>query len=150
MQAGEKTSGETVHGYGGRLFHRGEGIPLCGSWDLHFHKEKRKRIFVELTDSNQYKTQLYKKLYPSQHNPEILSPVYMTPQSHEDYTNVIGISLGMWTMLTTDSGNRYDEELGAHLTAYTDWTREQTGKYNSNQNSNPGRADLFINQRKYI
>ncbi len=53
-------------------------------------KEKRKRIFVPLTDSKQYKCQSYIKLYPKEHNLEIKVPVYVAVKSHRDYENQIG------------------------------------------------------------
>ena len=43
---------------------------------------------------------------------QIHVPVNVEMKSHEDYQNRIGISLGMYTMLTTDGGNSYGEELG--------------------------------------
>lgn len=102
-------------------------------------KEKRKRIFVPLTDSNQYGCQIYVKLYPEEGRVELDVPVRMTVREHGDYVNQVGISVGFWTMLTTDGGNRYGEELGNYQTAYTDWIRAQTKRYRRNKDSNPGR-----------
>ena len=53
-------------------------------------KEKRKRIFVPLTDNNQYKSQLYVKLYPEKQSIEIMIPVYVTVRNHEDYIYRVG------------------------------------------------------------
>ena len=84
-------------------------------------KEKRKRIFILLTDSNQYRSQLYIKLFPKEGNLEIKVPVNVTVKEHSDFVNEIGLSAGMFTMLTTDQGHKYGEKLGAYQAEYTDW-----------------------------
>ncbi len=112
-------------------------------------KEKRKRIFVPLTDSNQYQSQIYIKLYPEQQNVEIKIPVNVTVHSYEDYINLVGISLGMYTMLTTDGGNQYGENFGRYQTEYADWIRKQTEIYQRNRNSNPGRKKYKAKKRRY-
>lgn len=110
-------------------------------------KEKRKRVFLPLTDSNQYKCQIYVKLYPEQGRVELDVPVYTAVRVHEDYTGRIGISMGFHTMLTTDSGNRYGEELGRYQMEFADWIREQTKSYRRNKNSNPGRKKYYAKKR---
>lgn len=112
-------------------------------------KEKRKRIFVPLTDSKQYKCQSYIKLYPKEHNLEIKVPIYVAVHSHRDYENQVGIAVGFYTMLTTDEGCRYGEELGIYQTEYSDWVRQQTGCYNRNRNSNPGRKKYNDKKRRF-
>lgn len=112
-------------------------------------KEKRKRIFVPLTDSKQYKCQSYIKLYPREHNLEIKVPVYVTVRSHRDYEHKVGVAVGFYTMLTTDEGRRYGEELGTYQTEYSDWMRQQTGSYNRNRNSNPGRKKYNAKKRRF-
>lgn len=102
-------------------------------------KEKRKRIFVPLTDRNQYGCQIYVRLYPEEQSLEISVPVNVTVKNHEDYQNQIGISMGIFTMLTTDQGNRYGEELGRYQTEYAEWIRQQTKSYSKNRANNPGR-----------
>ncbi len=102
-------------------------------------KEKRKRIFVPLTDNNQYDRQLYIKLLPEQNNLEIKVPIDVAVRSYADYTGEIGLSLGMQVMLTTDEGHRYGELLGEYQSSYADWIREQTAVYNRNRKDNPGR-----------
>lgn len=44
-------------------------------------KEKCKRIFIALTDNNQYKRQIYIKLYPKKNSIEIKVPVNVTSRS---------------------------------------------------------------------
>ena len=57
-------------------------------------KEKRKRVFVLLTDNNQYKSQLYIKLYPQKGNIEIKVPIHVAVHSHRDYQNQVGAAVG--------------------------------------------------------
>lgn len=111
-------------------------------------KEKRKRVFIPLTDSKQYKCQCHIKLYPKEHNIEIKVPVYVAVRSHGDYQNQVGIAFGFYTMLTTDDGHSYGEELGAYQTAFSDWVRQQTGSYNRNRDSNPGRKKYNAKKRR--
>lgn len=112
-------------------------------------KEKRKRIFIPLTDNNQYNSQLYIKLYPDQCRIEIKAPIYVAVNHYQDYLNQIGISFGMNTMLTTDKGNCYGEELGRYQREYADWMRKQTGSYNRNRKNNPGRKKYKAKKRRF-
>ena len=112
-------------------------------------KEKRKRIFVPLTDSKQYRCQSYIKLYPREHHFEIKVPVYVAVRSHRNYKNRVGAAVGFYTMLTTDEGRRYGEELGVYQTEYSDWMRRQTGSYNRNRSNNPGRKKYSAKKRRF-
>ncbi len=112
-------------------------------------KEKRKRVFVPLTDNNEYKRQLYIRLYPDEGKLEVRAPVDVAVKSHKDYTNVVGIAMGYHTMLTTDQGHRYGEELGRYQTEYAEWMRRQTGTYNRNRKDNPGREKYETRKRRY-
>lgn len=111
-------------------------------------KQNRKRIFVPLTDNNQYKSQLYVKLYPEESRIEIMVPVYMTVRSHENYTNQVGISIGMFTMLTASSGRCYGEEFGSLQEAYTEWIRGQTASYSRSRGDNPGRKKYAAKKQR--
>ena len=111
-------------------------------------KEKRKRVFIPLTDSKQYKCQSYVKLYPAEHKLELKVPVYVAVRSHSDYQNQVGIAVGFYTMLTTDEGRQYGTELGRYQTAFSDWLRWQTGNYNRNRSSNPGRKKYQAKKRR--
>jgi len=75
-------------------------------------KEHRKRIFIPLTDTNQYNGMLDIKLKPEKNSIEIVAPLYINTRKHEDYTNEIGISFGLWDMITTNTGNIYGSEFG--------------------------------------
>ena len=112
-------------------------------------KENRKRIFVSLTDNNQYKSQLYVRLFPEEARIEIKATVNVTVRFHEDYTNQIGLAMGMYTMLTTHEGHSYGEKLGEYQTEYADWIREQTGSYHRNRTDNPGRKKYQAKKNRY-
>lgn len=111
-------------------------------------KEKRKRVFVPLTDNNQYKCQLWIKLYPDENRIEIKVPVNVSVKSHTDYLNQVGVAVGFYTMMTTDEGHRYGEELGRYQSEYSDWIREQTSIYWKNKNDNPGRKKYQAKKRR--
>lgn len=111
-------------------------------------KEKRKRVYVPLTDNNHYKCQLRIKLYPQESRIEIKVPVDVAVRSHMDYQNQVGVAVGFYTMLTTDEGHRYGEELGRYQLEYSEWIRLQTGSYNRNRNSNPGRKKYHAKKQR--
>ncbi|NBH32502.1 hypothetical protein D3Z58_02750 [Clostridiaceae bacterium] len=112
-------------------------------------KEKRKRIFVSLTDQNQYKCQIYMKLYPKEARVEIHVPVNVAVKNYEDYGNDVGIAMGMYTMLTTDLGHCYGEELGKYQMEYAKWLQEQAKSYSCNKEDNPGRKKYQEKKRRY-
>lgn len=112
-------------------------------------KEKRKRVFVSLTDNHQYRSQLYIKLYPDQHRLEIKVPIGVRIRRHKEYTNQVGLAMGMFTMLTTDKGEQYGEEFGSYQTDYAEWIRWQTRMYNRNRENNPGRKKYSAKKRRY-
>lgn len=111
-------------------------------------KEKRKRVFVSLTDNNQYRCQLRIKLYPQEKRIEIKVPVNVTVRSHGDYVNQVGMAVGFYRMLTTDEGHCYGEELGRYQSEYSDWLREQTSSYKRNKKDNPGRKKYQTKKRR--
>lgn len=111
-------------------------------------KEKRRRIYIPLTDSCRYTGQLYIRLYPEEERLEIRVPLKRKIRRHEDYRNRVGIALGINTMLTTDKGSSYGEELGRYETEYADWVREQSAIYNRNRQSNPGRKKYRKRKRR--
>lgn len=111
-------------------------------------KEKRKRLFVPLTDNNQYKCQLYIKLYPEKNGIEIKAPVNVSVKRHEDYLNQVGLSVGIHTMLTTSEGHSYGKQFGNYQAAYAGWIRAQTITYNRNRANNPGRKKYNAKKRR--
>ncbi len=112
-------------------------------------KEKRNRIFILLTDKNQYTSQLYIKLYPEKSDMEIKVPVKVSVHTHADYTNQVGVAAGMFTMLTTDKGHRYGKSLGELQTRYAEWIREQTICYNRNKEANSGRKKYNFRKNRF-
>ncbi|MCI8666612.1 MAG: transposase [Dorea sp.] len=111
-------------------------------------KEKRKRVFVPLTDNNHYRCQLRIKLYPQENRIEIKVPINITVRSHIDFLNQVGLAVGYYTMLTTDEGHCYGKELGRYQSEYSDWVREQTNSYNRNKKDNPGRKKYQAKKRR--
>lgn len=111
-------------------------------------KEKRRRIFVPLTDGNRYTCQLSVKLYPQEQRLEIIVPLYMSAKRYEDYVNQIGIAAGMSVMLTTDSGHKYGEKLGVYQAEYSRWIWEQNKSYRCNRENNPGRRKYTAHKRR--
>lgn len=112
-------------------------------------KEKRKRIFIPLTDNNRYTSQLYIKLYPGESNVEIKAPVDVAVRRHADYTNQAGVAMGLFTMATTDKGHQYGEKLGELQTGYAEWIREQTIRYSRNKAANPGRKKYNLHKNRF-
>lgn len=111
-------------------------------------KEKRKRIFVELTDNQIYVRQIYIKLYPEQNNLELLIPVEIKVKRHTDYHNSVGLAVGMYSMFVTDKGNIYGEQLGKYQMQLSEWVREQNVKYALNRHTHPGRKKYSAKKRK--
>lgn len=111
-------------------------------------KEKRKRIFIPLTDNNQYTRQLYIKLYPEQGNIEIKAPVNVKVQNHQDYTEHVGVSLGMYTMLVTDGGCAYGERLGEYQVELADWIRTQAKNYHPSNEAETGRKKYTAQKQR--
>lgn len=111
-------------------------------------KEKRKRVFVALTDNCQYNNQIYAKLYPEQGRIEIKAAIHAAVRVHSDYAGCIGVAAGMFTMFTTDQGHCYGEELGKYQNGYADWIREQTVSYNRNRRDNPGRKKYQAKKKR--
>lgn len=111
-------------------------------------KEKRKRIFVPLTDNNQYGCQLYVKLYPTEQRIELKVPVQVAVRRHGDYRGCVGVALGMYAMLTTDEGHSYGTEFGGYQSEYSDWMRTQAKSYTRNRQENPGRKKYYAGKRR--
>lgn len=111
-------------------------------------KEKRKRIFIPLTDNNQYTRQLYLKLDPEEGNIEIKAPVNVKVKSHQDYTGQVGIAVGIFTMLVTDEGHRYGERLGEYQIELANWVRMQAKNYHPNNDAESGRKKYTAKKQR--
>ena len=112
-------------------------------------KEKRKRVFILLTDHNRYHSQIYLKLYPEQRKLEIHVPVNVAVRSNPNYIHQVGLSMGINTMLTTDQGHEYGIKFGQYHTEYAEWIREQAAVYCQNRNNNPGRKKYCRKKRRF-
>lgn len=75
-------------------------------------KTKRQRMFIPLTDANVYDRMLDINLNPQKKSIEIILSLFVNTRQHEDYTGEIGISLGLWNMITTSTGNVYGSSFG--------------------------------------
>lgn len=111
-------------------------------------KEKRKRIFIPLTDNNTYTRQLYVRLLPEEGKVELQVPVDLPVKKHADYNQHVGISIGMMTMLVTDEGHLYGENFGNYQTRLSDWVRQQSMIYSQNRTANPGRKKYYANKKR--
>ncbi len=111
-------------------------------------KEKRKRIYIPLTDSNQYDRQLFIRLFKESGRLEIFVPIKIRVKRHGDFQNEVGIAFGMFDMLTTDSGNIYGEQMGEYVRHQAEWIQEQNRIYRNNKDDNPGRKRYEEQKRK--
>ncbi len=75
-------------------------------------KVNGQRMFVPLTDTNAYDRMIDISLDPQKRKVEIVIPLFVSIKQHEDYTNEVGVSLGLWNMVTTSAGNVYGSEFG--------------------------------------
>ena len=75
-------------------------------------------------------------------------PVNVSVHRHEDYRSEVGVAVGFYTMLTTDEGHRYGEELGKYQLEYSEWIRGQTNSYRRNKADNPGRKKYKAKKRR--
>lgn len=75
-------------------------------------KVSRQRMFIPLTDANVYDRMLDISLNPQKKSIEIIIPIFVNTRQHEDYEGEIGISLGLWNMITTSTGNVYGSSFG--------------------------------------
>lgn len=102
-------------------------------------KEKRKRIFIPLTDNNRYTKQLTVQLFPEEGNIVIHAPIERQIRQHEDYHREIGLALGIRTMFVTDEGRAYGEKYSEYQYALSEYVRESGARYRRNKQKNPGR-----------
>lgn len=126
----DRADGFTVRTDGYR--YRDHGIDLTS-------KERRKRIFIPLTDSNTYERQIYLRLRPKEFALEIHAPMDVRVKEHSDYQNAVGVAMGMRAMLVTDRGCIYGEKLWDYQERLSSWLREELSKFRKNGKANPGR-----------
>lgn len=110
-------------------------------------KERRKRVFIPLTDTNSYSGVLDIKLKPEENSVEIMASIFIGIRKHEDYQNEIGISLGLWDMLTTSTGHVYGDEFGKMQKELYDYGVKERRIYGRESNTTP-RKQYVIRREK--
>lgn len=105
-------------------------------------KEKRKRLFIPLTDNNCYDRQIYIRLHPETDRVTICIPLEIRPKHREGYENIVGLALGMRCMFVTDGGNAYGEQFLEYQSALADYIRERVPGHRRNAHNNPGKQKL--------
>lgn len=111
-------------------------------------KESRKRMLISLTDNNAYDRQLYIRLKPEKCGIEIAVPIEQKIRSHKDYTNETGVSLGMWHMITTDTGNIYGECFGQIQQELVEYVKASDQTYRKEKKNNAGRKKYKAHKAK--
>lgn len=111
-------------------------------------KEKRKRIFIPLTDNNSYTKQLYVRIFPEEGNVVIHVPVERKVRRHEDYQREIGLAVGIRTMFVTDEGSIYGEKYSNYQYALSEYVREGNIRYRRNKETNPGRKKYLAGRQR--
>jgi len=111
-------------------------------------KEKRKRIFIPLTDNNSYTKQLYVRIFPEEGNVIIHVPVERKVRRHEDYQREIGLAVGIRTMFVTDEGSIYGEKYSNYQYALSEYVREGNIRYRRNKETNPGRKKYLAGRQR--
>ena len=111
-------------------------------------KEKRKRIFIPLTDGNQYERQLHISIDPDAGKIKIDIPIEVKTKNREDYCNEVGLAVGMTEMFVTDQGNIYGGRYGIYQDALTEYVREGQARYRRNRQNNPGRKKYYAGKER--
>ena len=110
--------------------------------------ERRKRVFVPLTDNNRYTRQIEVRLFPEEKRIELCVPIEVRIRKHADYHAELGLAMGMKVMLTTHEGHTYGEDIEKYHQNLTVWMREEHDKYQKNHLANPGRKKYEAEKRR--
>lgn len=102
-------------------------------------KEKRKRLFIPLTDNHHYDCQIYIRLYPEEKRVTINIPMKVRSRHPAGYSGDLGVAMGLKCMFVTDTGNTYGEKYLEYQSAITDYVRERLPRHQKNVQNNPGR-----------
>lgn len=140
----KKMHTDTVDGFSasGKAYRYGDhGIYLA-------IKEKRKRIFIPLTDNNRYTKQICIRIYPEKRSVVIHAPVEMKVRRHKDYHREVGLAVGIRTMFVTDEGNIYGEKYSDYQYALSEYVREGNIRYRRNKDKNPGRKKYMAGRER--
>ena len=106
-------------------------------------KENRKRLFVPLTDSNQYTSQIHIRLHPEEGRITINIPIEVKQRRPVGYEGEIGLAMGLRCMFVTDQGRVYGENYMEYQSALTDYVRERLSRHQRNAKNNPGMKKYF-------
>lgn len=101
-------------------------------------KERRKRLFIPLTDNNQYSKQIYVRLYPEEGKITVNVPIEVRQRHPEGYNGEIGLAFGLKCMFVTNQGRAYGEKYLEYQSALTDYVRERLPGHRRNAKNNPG------------
>lgn len=111
-------------------------------------KEKRKRVFIPLTDNNRYAKQLYVRIFPEDGNIVIHVPVEVKVRQNEDYQKEVGLAMGIRAMFVTDEGSIYGEKYSDYQYALSEHVREGNIRYRKNKEKNPGRKKYMAGRER--
>lgn len=111
-------------------------------------KERRKRIYVELTDTARYGGRLYILLDEERRMINIKAPVYVHIKNRGGRSGSVGLSLGVEHMLTTDAGNVYGAEYGAYHRRLVGYVKEKGGGNRREKENNPGSQKYSAGKRR--
>ncbi len=101
-------------------------------------KEKRKRLFILLTDNNRYDRQLYIRLYPENGKMTVNVPVEVKQRNPAGYGGEMGLAVGMRCMFVTDRGSAYGEQYQEYQSALSDYVQKKLPGHRRNAENNPG------------
>lgn len=111
-------------------------------------KVNRQRIFIPLTDTNAYDRMLDIKLNPQKRTIEIIVPLFVNTKQHDDYINEIGISLGLWDMITTSTGNVYGSEFGKMQQEISKFILKEN--YRDDKKAYPAHRDIWNVRQQWM
>ena len=111
-------------------------------------KENRKRVFIPLTDNNQYSRQLFIHLYPKEGKIKIDVHLQAKVIARPGYCNEIGLAVGMTEMFVTDQGNIYGGRYSSYQMELTEYVRKGMVCYQRNKRNNPGRKKYNAGKAK--
>lgn len=111
-------------------------------------KEKRKRVFIPLTDNNRYKSQMRIMLYPQEGRVEILVSVEKAVRMCGGNGKKTGIALGMHVMLTTDEGGQYGREFWELHSRHADYIRQHATNCRRSGQENTGRRKYHAKKKR--
>lgn len=111
-------------------------------------KEKRRRMFIPLTDNNRYEVQVTVRFSPEKGKIELHVPVKVRQRHPAGYEGEAGVAFGMRSLFVTDGGRVYGEKYLAYQSALTDYVRERLARRRRNAKNNPGMEKYRAGKRR--